>query len=837
MSPAVCQKVGLARDKERRPMLIGWRSDLLSRHVNKAHRAPEEGASDKKPTKKGRRKSVPASSHSALARARIQEQDEEQRRQLLQRQQFECQQQQQQQLLQQQMQQEAVAVRERSKSESLNQQPHLQALRMYPHHPLLASRPVQPSIASDSWNTNPSGSFAAAGMTAMSPPFDSTPQRLGGNFQAFQGQPFLVGQLPNDPPFTGQPMRLSGSDQGMKTADGHSASVLYEWGVKKRACDQCNHSKVRCDFADPCPMSPKSPYASSPNTSNSVIAPTEPVSYRKPSVTSLPPNLGNVPNPSNAQSMPWVSYQTTMGTSWPSSQAQATYSIPDGTAPGSITGHFVDSPGVVNPALPSYSSQPQAQAEQSLSPHRLSMTQTPSLADSIDTSSEMEMDDPAERRGSTNSFISSVPRAQWGSKSKEVEGVLRSIPNADAFEQNQSPIQTTSHQVSPVLGRACQLSDRIPNTQWQSQGTINPKWQMRGSFSSDDESSSVLSSSANSTFLDQSVNSSANHEDSHHERRRSSGSTWDKAMEQMSIQDPQKNKPIVGENEDRSVLTVPEILETASEGTQELNDLVGTNTEQSSMMPTLSDVKDLWRIFMTEPATGLTPAGEKLNELDNIPVITPRPGMGKRTFSKSTSMPDLQSPLVAGPAFFSTFLNGMTPKPTEAQQSYMPSHLAEKDRPIVTEDLDEPDMGKWSKEIEQRQSSFSLGKPNAKLGKGKADTLSRISGVPNQPLATHPTRPLASVVQRSSALDQTLAPERLPSFGLTPGFEIQNPLLSKLGLASADARAGSKRMASSTLANDHKKATFTVWDEEGPATQVMGQVRGQRARRLQAGEL
>lgn len=526
-----------------------------------------------------------------------------------------------------------------------------------------------------------------------------------------------------------------------------------------------------------------------------------------------------------------------MGTSWPSSQAQATYSIPDGTAPGSITGQFVDSPGVVNPALPSYSSQSQAQAEQSLSPHRLSMTQTPSLADSIDTSSEMEMDDPAERRGSINSFISSVPRAQWGSKSKEVEGVLRLIPNTDAFEQNQSPIQTTSHQVSPLLGRGCQLSDRISNPQWQSQGTINPKWQMRGSFSSDDESSSVLSSSANSTFLEQSVNSSANHEDSHHERRRSSGSTWDKAMEQMSIQDPQKNKPIVGENEDRGGPTVPEILETASEGTQELHDLVGTNTEQSSMVPTLSDVKDLWRIFMTEPATGLTPAGEKLNELDNIPVVTPRPGMGKRTFSKSTSMPDLQSPSVAGPAFFSTFLSGMTPKPTEAQQSYMPSHLAEKDRPRVTEDLDEPDMGKWSKEIEQRQSSFSLGKPSAKLGKGKADTLSRISDVPNQPLPTHPTRPLASVVQRSSALDQTLAPERLPSFGLTPGFEIQNPFLSKLGLASADARAGGKRMASSALANDHKKATFTVWDEEGPATQVMGQVTAQRARRMQAGEL
>lgn len=150
------------------------------------------------------------------------------------------------------MQQEAAAVRERSKSESVNQQPHFQALRMYPHHPLLASRPVQPSIASNSWNSNPGGSFAAAGMMAMSPPFDPTIQRPGGNIQPYQVQPFLVGQLPNDLPFTGQPMRLSGSDRGMKATDVHSASVFYECGMKKRACDQCNHSKVRCDFANPC---------------------------------------------------------------------------------------------------------------------------------------------------------------------------------------------------------------------------------------------------------------------------------------------------------------------------------------------------------------------------------------------------------------------------------------------------------------------------------------------------------------------------------------------------------------------------------------------------------
>lgn len=574
-------------------------------------------------------------------------------------------------------------------------------------------------------------------------------------------------------------------------------------------------------------MSPKSPY-SSPNSSNNALAPTEPISYRKPSVASLP-NPGNVPNPSNAQSMPWVSYQNSMGTTWPSPQTQTAYSIPDGTAPGSITGQFVESPGVVNSALPSYTSQSQVQAEHSLSPHRLSMTQTPSLVDSIDTSSEMEMDDPAERRGSHNSFTSSVPKAQWGSKGKEVEEVLSLLPNIGAFEQNTSPTQTASNQVSPVPGRADQPPDVVSNPHWQSQGTINPKWQIRGNFSSDDESSSVLSSSANSTFLEQSVKSSAN-QDIHHERRRSSESAWDKAMEQMSIQDSQKNMAIVGDIADGSAPTVPEISETVSEGTQELHGLAGPSAGESPMVPTLSDVKDLWRFFMTEPTTGLTPAGEKLNEIDNLPIITPRPGMGKRTFSKSSSMPDLQSPLVTGPAFFSTFLSGMTPKPTEAQHTYMPSYWAERDHSSVTDDLDEPDMGKWSKEIEQRQSSFSLGKPNAKLGKGKSETLSGINDAPIQPPAAQPIRPLPSVVQRSSALDQTLAPERLPSFGLTPGFEIQqNPLLSKLGLASADARTGSKRTASSTLVNDHKKTTFTVWDEDGPATQGQGNGAGHGA--------
>jgi len=62
------------------------------------------------------------------------------------------------------------------------------------------------------------------------------------------------------PPFTAVPMHLSGSEQGYMGASpmgrhssaGSLNSVGYEFGFKKRACDQCNHSKVRCDFAEPC---------------------------------------------------------------------------------------------------------------------------------------------------------------------------------------------------------------------------------------------------------------------------------------------------------------------------------------------------------------------------------------------------------------------------------------------------------------------------------------------------------------------------------------------------------------------------------------------------------
>lgn len=77
--------------------------------------------------------------------------------------------------------------------------------------------------------------------------------------QTLQMQP---GKSAPMPPYTAMQMRVTGSEQGSSSSGNMGRNpgygplagvpVGYDFGYKKRACDQCNHSKVRCDFADPC---------------------------------------------------------------------------------------------------------------------------------------------------------------------------------------------------------------------------------------------------------------------------------------------------------------------------------------------------------------------------------------------------------------------------------------------------------------------------------------------------------------------------------------------------------------------------------------------------------
>ncbi|WVQ62243.1 uncharacterized protein L199_000382 [Kwoniella botswanensis] len=903
------------------------RSDLLSRHVNKAHKPPDENApQDKKPNKKGRRKSFPAS---AMKKPNGNNQPNGDNN--------------------------INQVRDKPRSASFNQQPQpqLQAQRMYPHHPLLAGSSSSTSSTGpmqvQTWSTNPSQAFATtAGMTNLSSsPYGQTfvnPVTGTGNPNAILGNPTYPANHSNndmlppfDPPFTAAPMKITGSEQGYSSI-GHvplnnSSGILYEWGFKKRACDQCNHSKVRCDFADPClrcthrnikcsynktqrsrtagyPLvpshttspaqtnmahnnqnssvittSPQSQF-SSPHSTSSPVATSRAINHhqRNNSVSSLPANLSVPPSTIPHRqwgSVPQIQPSATINNWQPvqSGLSQPLYpSIPAGTAPGSITGQIVPSPASMNIPLQgaeTYQAPTHYQGgntvSQNASPQQ-GTASTPSLTNN--TTSPPDIDEPFERRssytGTTGGFLSGQ---EWQNQNRQLKGrnVAPTLQTHNSDPAQIVPFSSSPVQYSPT--QSSQLSTSAPfgaeyTYQWPPQASqfIDPTWQARQDMTSDDDNASALSSSAHSTFLDL---NDAQFAPSQQHRRRSSAGQWTNALAQMSLQDNLSST-------ESSVIPLPEPYSASgsmessmsSDGSAPVGvprgsarrptfpTLTGVAEEPESEaqpMPSLSDVKDLWRLFMAEPMTGLTPMGEKHNDLElntnNGPLITPRPGMGKRTLSKSNSMPDLQSPMINGPQFFNNFLSGLTPRPAEPQNSYL---LNQQPAAGGMNANDHADIGKWSKEIQQRQSSFSLsGQPSSKLG--KSNSQQSFYGTGNNsdqkdrnnkmsPPQTHsvnrqkPNRPLPSVVQRSSALEQTLAPERIPSFGIPQSFldtnnnqflrhqHQQQQVLS--GVPPHMARPGNKRLASQTLVpgENGKKTTFTLYDEIEPQIQTQAQV-------------
>lgn len=117
------------------------------------------------------------------------------------------------------------------------QPPQLQAQRMYPNHPLLAGTP--PPMT---WGNPNANGLMRSPVNAFNSAMLGTPTSAGFH------------------PGLASPVRWPGADLGigssamMRNESGYASSG-YDFGMKKRACDQCNHSKVRCDFAHPCSKS------------------------------------------------------------------------------------------------------------------------------------------------------------------------------------------------------------------------------------------------------------------------------------------------------------------------------------------------------------------------------------------------------------------------------------------------------------------------------------------------------------------------------------------------------------------------------------------------------
>ena len=134
----------------------------------------------------------------------------------------------------------------------ISPQTALPAHQLYPHHPLLANSPRAAisglggmGVGAGGWQLG-GAQPGVNGYTGTSD-YNAYGTAMMGNANPYNGMPL-----------TATPMRMSGSEQGMtsgamgRAGSGNYLGMSIDYGTKKRACDQCNHSKVRCDFNDPC---------------------------------------------------------------------------------------------------------------------------------------------------------------------------------------------------------------------------------------------------------------------------------------------------------------------------------------------------------------------------------------------------------------------------------------------------------------------------------------------------------------------------------------------------------------------------------------------------------
>jgi hypothetical protein len=111
-----------------------------------------------------------------------------------------------------------------------------QAQRMYPNHPLLNPGGGGGGFAAVDFN------FGMGGLPADVIPHPHHHQLAGMPFfGAGAGGGYAVMAAP-----------ASAYDLASTVPHPLLSAAGYELSTKRRACDQCNHSKVRCDFADPC---------------------------------------------------------------------------------------------------------------------------------------------------------------------------------------------------------------------------------------------------------------------------------------------------------------------------------------------------------------------------------------------------------------------------------------------------------------------------------------------------------------------------------------------------------------------------------------------------------
>ncbi|ORY33028.1 hypothetical protein BCR39DRAFT_520803 [Naematelia encephala] len=773
---------------------------------NSRHKPPEEGGDGKgkgKESKKGRRKSMPT-----MNEGRVEPYDRR----------------------------ASVDFPPNYSHTAKPEQPALQAQSMYPHHPLLTNTPA---TLTTPWTS----SFPPAGVEGQPPtnvlPSYSMPTTV---LPAPSGHSPATGQLPYNPlyavgdgynpGFSATPMRLTGSDQSLGSSGmgrGYSGTG-YEFGYKKRACDQCNHSKVKCTCEEPCARCtqrkmtctynkpPKSRSFAMLNgrltTSGSTTSsPSSHYSspYSNPSTSPVNDVLPG-PNPqrrsaSMSDHIDATRHQTYMGNAamtwgpatfppptpqssipnehWQKQNAQAFNMMapPAPMAPrGSLPSNFGTLQASAN--TPSKTSSVSPQMHLAPTPSLTSLTASPSGSDEL----------PERRTSQTQ--VPMPAQVSW-----------QNSKGLDPSHQFSFDPTYTLTDYSPTSNFATATippdSSVLPSFSWKPEHTmpiptIDPRLQLRDPLASDDDTSGPVSARASVGRSDAGDQLNAAHLQ---DRRRSSTSSgiWANAFDQMSLQDSAAIAMAAATLAGTDMSNPFNASQIAQTFRRPSFPLVPGSEHGESRMPSSNDVKDLWRMFMAPTPNA---NGDRPNPLEANGGLThtPRPPFG-RSLSKSNSMPDLTSPSLL--ATQQNYHLNVTPRADQLQSSYAPPH----DPSVKPSEDDGVVLHTWKSQIQQRQASFSMSMvPNAKMDKAAA------------PLEPNNNRPLPSVLQ-SSALQQTLAPERAPSFGIG-NFDAQSTPPGNLGnftrAPSKLSRPGNKRLASQTLGPEDAKAQRSdlAWSQE-----------------------
>lgn len=432
------------------------------------------------------------------------------------------------------------------------------------------------------------------------------------------------------------------------------------------------------------------------------------------------------------------------------------------------------------------------------SPFQNLLTPTPALT-SHSTSPSSSEELASERRTSSTSLSSKNPQVWYdpGSGSGSVESGI-AFPDTAFVPDGYSPRTASVKPQEPMMSPYA-----WPSTA-SSIVTVDPRQQFRSSISSEDDANASDYGYGAPQYIDM-------NEQALQDRRRSSvasaSGVWATAFTQMTLQDHAAAAAEAGVDMNDPYMAA-HIAHSVLQNRPTLPALQGLNGE--GKIPSLNDVKDLWKMFMSDNMNGMTPAPERdIDPLETVPapLATPRPRLGTRSLSKSSSMPDLTSPSLLPQQF-----NLGTPRALEPQGSYTPQarHVEPNDG----------DSGRWKRQIQQRQPNFTLD-PGGRIGK----SANRFTIDPDPEAGGYFGRPIPSVLQQSSALQQTLAPARTPSFGLHsaespisyPAHHIHPRQAMKM--PPHIARPGNKRLASQTLVPELQKAqkggnsSLEPWDE------------------------